>query len=388
MSLGPTWRGARYHLLAWGIGGFLAWQGTATSLVLHGHGYSLAATGGSAGVFHLTQGTGAILGGLLARRWHPRAVLLASLALVLVASLSMPLVLESIVGLLTARFAQGLALGSMIVCGQAGLSREVPAQDLGRATTFYTIWFGLGMALSPLVAGPSTDLLGELAIPMGILFLAALLPSLLGSAGGEAGGEARGGERRAEFPWVTTLPGLLAAAACGAVEGTILSLYPAFLRQSGIASGQTGIPMTVYLVGGGVGLAILGLIRRGVPRRRDLAGLSLLGAVVALVAGSSRGLPAAVLSAGAVGMVFGPLFPATLGWLMGRPGASDGAMAAGFFTFSFHAGCALGPWSAGMMAGTGCAFGLFSAACLLSAFSALLFVVPRIVSRTARSSIS
>lgn len=177
------------------------------------------------------------------------------------------------------RFASGFALSGLYMVIESWLSDVSPTEQRGTVLAIYTMISLLGMALGQIlmIAGTGTDLfmfaavLMSLAIvPIGLTRVASPHP----------------------IPSITFSPTILlrvsrvsvfCACLAGMVTGAFWTLGPILGSSFGLDTGQVGIMMSLGILGGAVSQLPVGRLSDLTDRRIVIGGISVAGALVAVL---------------------------------------------------------------------------------------------------------
>lgn len=262
------------------VGVGLSLSFTLLALRLAEKGYSGRAIGLNAAAGGLATLIAAPLVPILARRLGVKPLLLLAL---LAAALSLAAfdVTDGYWPWFAVRALLGAALTLLFALSEFWISSATPPGSRATIIGLYTASFALGIAVGPSLL-PFTGTRGNASFFVAaVLFLLAALPvAFLGDA-------APAIERPARFSvltFVTAIPGAcLAALLYGAIETAAIGLLPVYAVRSGLSATAGAVLVTIFALGNGVFQTPIGMASDRLAGRRLLGLVTGLGAVGALL---------------------------------------------------------------------------------------------------------
>lgn len=284
----------------------------------------------------------------------PRAGLTVVITAGLVASAGVALILPSAQGMpawFGLRAALGLAVCLYMIGGQTGLNTVAEDDVRATAAAAHAGAFGMGFAISPLIGSflylisPTAAFwTAAIVIALGALLVALQLPRIV-VAPGTPGGPAV--LRRVRLP-------AYAGFTYGFFESAFVSLFSVYLLRQGVTIAQGGIALSLFVVGGTVGMGPVSFWGDRLGRERILAAAALTGLVAILTLVFRPDVTGAMIGAALLGASLGPVFPLALAMIGARLKSTELAQGSSVFTAWFAYGCAAGPLvAAGAMSAVG-----------------------------------
>jgi MFS family permease len=240
------------------------------------------------------------------------------------------------------RVALGLAVCLYMIGGQTGLNYAAAENVRATAAALHGGAFGLGFAVSPLIGSflylvsPSAAFLAAaFVIACGTLLVAFRLPQV------EVAAPVRGRAvlRRVRLP-------AYAGFTYGFFEGAFVSLFSVYLLRQGVSIAQGGVALSLFVVGGVVGMGPVSFWGDRFGRERMLAAAALTGIAAILVLVVRADVTGSMIGATLLGLSLGPIFPLALAMMGARLHKSELAQGSSVFTAWFAYGCAAGPLTA------------------------------------------
>jgi MFS family permease len=282
----------------------------------------------------------------VAAHWVARALVRFGLPKVittgLLASAAIALLLPVANGLpewIGLRIALGLAVCLFVIGGQTGLNYAAEESVRATAAALHGGAFGLGFALSPVIGSflyliePSAAFrTAAFLIACGALWVALRLPRVHV----ELPASTRDVLHRVRLP-------AFAGFTYGFFEGAFVALFSIYLLRQGVSIAQGGIALSLFVVGGVLGMGPISFWGDRLGRERMLAVAALTGVVAILVLVLRADATGSMIGATLLGLSLGPVFPLALAMIGARLPKAELAAGSSVFTAWFAYGCAAGP---------------------------------------------
>ncbi len=310
------------------------------SLVMKAAGIETTLIGWNSTWYYLAVALGAPLAGKLIRSFGIRKVITAGLILTGLCTPLFPLT-DNLILWFVIRGLMGLGVSFYMIGGQTGLNEFADERMRGTTTALHAGMFGLGFAVSPLIGTQIYAHFPKLAFLVGgcmvLSGIFAVLLCLPDSKHVEAAAPAQKGLfRRISIP-------LHAVFLYGAIEGILVSIYPVYLVDLGFSEQETGLALTLFIVGSALGMLPVSWLGDRLGKLRVLFCSSILGAATLILLVMFPDRMVVFLSTGIIGLTIGTFFPLTLALLGELVRSHELAPASAQFTAAFSYGCAAGP---------------------------------------------
>jgi MFS family permease/nitroreductase len=237
------------------------------------------------------------------------------------------------------RIALGLAVCLYVIGGQTGLNYAAGENVRATAAALHGGAFGLGFALSPVIGSflylisPSAAFrTAAFLIASGAVLVAFRLPRIRV----EAPASGRSVSHRVRLP-------AFAGFTYGFFEGAFVALFSIYLLRQGVSIAQGGVALSLFVVGGVLGMGPISFWGDRLGRERMLAAAALTGVGAILVLVLRADATGSMIGATLLGLSLGPVFPLALAMIGARLPKTELAAGSSVFTAWFAYGCAAGP---------------------------------------------
>jgi MFS family permease len=132
----------------------------------------------------------------------------------------------------------------------------------------------------------------------------------------------------------------------GFFEGAFVSLFSVYLLRQGVSIAQGGVALSLFVVGGVLGMGPVSFWGDRFGRERMLAAAALTGIAAILVLVLRADVTGSMIGATLLGLSLGPIFPLALAMMGARLQKAELAQGSSVFTAWFAYGCAAGPLTA------------------------------------------